>query len=137
MNNRRIDVFFYGLFMDVDVLRKGEVEPINLRPALVPNFALRIGQRATLIASAGAHAYGMLISLSHEELARLYGAPGLERYHPEAVLAQTLDGVGTAALCYNLIEAPGPEERNPEYAFRLQEVLRKLDFPSEYVASIL
>lgn len=77
MSNRRIDVFFYGLFMDANVLRKCEVEPIHLRRALVPNFALRIGQRATLVASAGARAYGMLMSLTHEELARLYGARGL------------------------------------------------------------
>ena len=36
----------------------------------------------------------------------------------------------------NLIEAPGLDERNPEYALRLQEVLRNLDFPTEYIASI-
>ena len=136
MSNRRIDVFFYGLFMDVDVLRKSGVEPTNSRRALVPNFALLIGQRATLVAAAEARGYGMLMSLSHVELARLYGAPGLEQYHPEAVLVQTLTGVTTAALCYNLIEAPGPDERNPEYAIRLQEVLRKLVFPPEYVASV-
>jgi hypothetical protein len=136
MSNRRIDAFFYGLFMDVDVLRKSGIEPINTRRALVSDFALRIGQRATLVASPGARAYGMLMLLSHEELARLYRAPGLEHYHPEAVLAQTTHGVPTAALCYNLIEAPSPDERNPEYAVRLQGILRKLDFPSEYVASI-
>jgi hypothetical protein len=136
MSNRRIDAFFYGLFMDVDVLRKSGIEPMNTRRALVSDFALRIGQRATLVASPGARAYGMLMLLSHEELARLYSVPSLEHYHPEAVLAQTMDGVPTAALCYNLIEAPGPDERNPEYAVRLQGILRKLDFPSEYVASI-
>ena len=136
MSNRRIDVFFYGLFMDVDVLRASGVEPTNIRRARVRDFALRIGQRATLVASPGALAYGMIMSLSHEELAKLYSAPRLVSYHPEAILVQTLDGVFTAALCYNLIEAPGPDERNPEYAVRLQGVLRKLDFPPEYVASI-
>ena len=132
MSDRQIDAFFYGLFMDLDVLRKSGVEPTNIRRASVPNFALRIGQRATLISSAGTRAYGILMSLSHEQLDKLYGAPGLEHYHPEAVLVQTLDGVATAALCYNLIKAPGPDERNPEYAIRLQGVLRKLDFPAEY-----
>jgi hypothetical protein len=136
MSNRRIDAFFYGLFMDVDVLRPSGVEPVNVRRAVVPDFALRIGRRATLIASAGSHAYGMLISLSHQELAKLYGAPGLEHYVPEAVLAKTLDGVMVAALCYNLAETPRADERNPDYAIQLQKVLRKLDFPSEYVESI-
>ena len=40
------------------------------------------------------------------------------------------------ALCYNLREAPRPEERNPQYGARLQGVLRKLEFPADYVASV-
>ena len=60
----------------------------------------------------------------------------MEHYVPEAVLAKTLDGVMVAALCYNLTETPRPDERNPDYAIQLQKVLRKLDFPSEYVESI-
>ena len=136
MSNRRIDAFFYGLFMDVDILKQAGVEATNIRRAFVRNFALRIGQRATLIPSIGARAYGMIMSLSHADLARLYGAPGLEHYRPEAILAQTLDGTAIAALCYNLIEPPAPDERNPEYAARLQRVLQKLDFPAEYVAFV-
>jgi hypothetical protein len=42
----------------------------------------------------------------------------------------------TAARCYNLLKSPGPDERNPEYATPLQLVLEKLNFPSEYVASV-
>jgi hypothetical protein len=136
MSDRRIDAFFYGLFMDVDVLKQNGVEAANIRPAFVPNFELRIGQRATLIASIGARAYGMIMSLSHADLARLYGAPGLEHYRPESVFAQGLDGTATAALCYNLLESPGPDERNPEYAARLQRVLQRLNFPPQYVASV-
>jgi hypothetical protein len=60
----------------------------------------------------------------------------VECYRSEAVLAQSLDGTTVSALCYNLSEAPRPEERNPEYAARLQVVLKRLAFPSEYVASI-
>jgi len=73
--------------MDAEVLRKAGVEPINVRRASVPHFALRIGQRATLVAFAGARAHGMLMSLSQEDLKRLYSPPGLETYHPEALLA--------------------------------------------------
>jgi hypothetical protein len=136
VSDRRIDAFFYGLFMDVEVLGGSGVVPSNVRRAYVSDFALRIGARATLVASVGARAYGMLISLTHRDLATLYSAPSVAQYRPEAVLAQTLDGVATPALCYNLIETPGPDDRNPEYAVRLQGVLSKLDFPSEYIASI-
>jgi hypothetical protein len=136
MTDRRIDAFFYGLYMDVDVLRDASVVPVNPRRAYVDNFTLRIGQRATLLPAAGARAYGMLIALSHQELERLYTAPGLEQYLPEAVLAQPLEGTPVPALCYNLREAPAPHERNPDYATRLQRVLTRLNFPPSYVAAV-
>ena len=136
MSARQIDGFFYGLFMDVELLRQSGAKPSNVRRAYVADFALRIGQRATLVPSSGARAYGMVIALTHAELERLYGAPGLELYRPEAVVAQLLDGGAVPALCYNLVEAPEPHERNPEYAKRLRSVLAKLGFPVEYVDSV-
>jgi len=136
MSERRVEAFFYGLYMDPDVLREVGVAPLTPRRAYVDDFALRIGRRATLLPSAGARAYGMLYAVTHAELERLYTAPDLEHYRPEAVMARPLEGALTAALCYNLREAPAPHERNPEYASRLQRALRKLAFPPEYVASI-
>jgi hypothetical protein len=133
---RCIDAFFYGLFMDVSILRQNGVTPTNLRRAYVADLALRIGQRATLVPSSGARAYGVLMALSHSNLEKLYSAPGLEQYRPEAVLGHTLDGVSVPALCYNLREEPQPGERNPEYAMRLQGVLSNLGFPREYIESV-
>lgn len=123
--------------MDVDILRDNQVIPANPRAAYLEGYTLRIGQRATLLPSSGGRVYGMLIALTHAELERLYAGPGLEHYRPEAVLARTLEGTPTPALCYNLREAPLPDERNPDYAVRLQGVLKKLGFPPEYVASVL
>jgi hypothetical protein len=136
VSDRRIDAFFYGLFMDRDILRKAGVEPNNPRRAYVEGFALRVGQRATLVPSGGGRVYGMLFALTHAELDRLYAAPGLEQYQPEAILAQPLVGTPLPALCYNLREVPQPHERDSEYAARLQRALRELDFPAEYVASV-
>lgn len=136
MSERRVDGFFYGLFMDVAVLGKSGVIPINARRAYVDDFALRIGNRATLVSTLGARAYGMLIALTHSELERLYSAPGLEQYRPEAVLARPLDGGSVPALCYNLLAAPRADEKNPDYAVRLQQALRELRFPNEYVDSV-
>ena len=136
MTARRVDGFFYGLFMDADVLGEAGVTPRNPRRAYVENVALRIGQRATLVPSPGTRAYGMLFALTHDELDRLYGAPGLEQYRPEAVLARPLAGAPTPALCYLLRIPPEPHERNPEYAARLQRALRTLGFPPDYVDSV-
>ncbi|MFN2633018.1 MAG: hypothetical protein ABR610_06340 [Thermoanaerobaculia bacterium] len=49
-----IDVFFYGLFMDVDLLREKGAAPVNPRPASVEGFALRIGARHCAPFSRGA-----------------------------------------------------------------------------------
>jgi hypothetical protein len=136
MSPRRIDGFFYGLFMDAEVLRQAGTNPSSFRRAYVVDFALRIGQRATLVPFPGARAYGMLIALTHADLDRLYGAPGLEPYRPEAVVAHPLEGEAVPALCYNLVQEPEPHERNPEYAKRLRSVLERLGFPVEYVESV-
>jgi hypothetical protein len=137
MPERRIDAFFYGLFMDTAILRaSGVTEPANPRRAFVDDFELRIGKRATLVPKEGARAYGRLFALTHEELDLLYAAPGLEAYRAEAIVAHPFDGIITPALCYNLRDPPQAEEWNQEYASRLQDALGKLGFPEEYVASL-
>lgn len=133
---RRIDGFFYGLFMDVGLLRSSGVLPQNPRKAHVNDFALRIGNRATLLPSPGRRSYGVLMGLTHGELERLYAAPGLDQYRPEAVLAHCVDGAAVPALCYNLLAAPRADERNPGYAARLQNLLASLGFPEDYISSV-
>ena len=127
---------FSGLFMDRAILRESQVAAVRPRRAFVDGYALRIGRRATLVPASEARAYGMVFALTHDELERLYAAPGLEQYRPEAVVAHSLEGETLPALCYNLREVPGPGETDAEYAARLREVLSKLDFPPEYVASV-
>ena|ERR1700728_3095726 len=136
MTERIIESFFYGLFMDVAILKKSHVSPINPRRAYVDGFGLRIGDRATLVPDLGGRSYGMLIGLTHIELDRLYAAPGLEQYRPEPVLAQVIGGSAAPALCYNLLDEPPIDRRNPEYAARLQHVLRELGFPTGYIESL-
>ncbi len=137
MSDRRIDGFFYGLFMDSDILRDNQVAAVNPRRAYVDGYALRIGRRATLVPASGARAYGMVFALTHDELGRLYSAPGLEQYRAEAILARSLDGEAFPALCYNLQERPESGETDPEYAARLRAALNRLGFPPDYVTSVV
>ena len=132
----RIDVFFYGLFMDADLLRSKGAAPANVRIASVPGFELRIGQRATLLRNANACAWGMLMQLTHSEVEQLYSEPSVQAYRPEAVLAQAGDGSFLPALCFNLVNPPAPEEKNPEYAAKLKQLAIRLQLPSDYIKCI-
>jgi len=133
---RKIDVFFYGLFMDEALLHARDITSPNLRVAFVPGFQLRIGNRATLVPIPSERVYGVVASLSHSELERLYSEPSVQAYKPEAVLAHLLNEAILAVLCYNLVAAPAADEHNPEYAAKLRALATQLQFPLDYVSSI-
>lgn len=136
MDSRPADVFFYGLFMDPDLLRAEGYAPQGAELASVPGFALRIGKRAALVPDRTARAHGAVMSLTLAELDRLYSQPSLQAYRPEPVLAHLASGGIVAALCYNLPEPPPPGDRSPEYASKLYAVGQKLGLPAEYLASL-
>jgi hypothetical protein len=136
MSQGPIHVFFYGLFMDVELLAGKGIVPLNPRLAAVEGLGLRIGARATLVPAPGERSYGMVMELTHAALDALYAGPGLEQYRPEALTCTTLAGEVVSALCYNLPQEPPPQERNEAYAGRLRAVLRKLGVPPEYVERV-
>ena len=133
---RKIDVFFYGLFMDEALLQTKGITSPNLRVASVPGFRLRIGNRATLVLAPEERVFGVVASLSHSELEQLYSEPGVQAYKPEAVLAHLLNGEILAVLCFNLVESPSADAHSPEYAGKLRALAAKLQFPLDYVSSI-
>ena len=112
MTGRRIDGFFYGLFMDRDILRHSQVEAAQPRRAYVNGYALVIGNRATLVPAPRARSYGMVFALTHDDMDRLYSGPDLEGYRPEAVIAHTLDGGALPVACE---EQPSPAQRANEH----------------------
>jgi hypothetical protein len=136
MPDRRIPVFFYGLFMDLDALRSKGVHPTGPQVASVAGYAIRIGQRATLWPASGSSAHGLLMNLTHAEIELLYSAPGLEAYRPEAVAAAVAEGPPVAALCFNLVAPPAADEANPVYAATLRQLASRLALPPEYVQQI-
>jgi gamma-glutamyl AIG2-like cyclotransferase len=133
---RRADVFFYGLFMDEELLRAKGLKPESIELAAVNGLALRIGQRAALVPSPGTRVHGVVMSLTLPELDRLYSEPSVQAYKPQAVLAQLASGGTIAALCYNLAEPPAATERNPEYAAKLRTLAERVGLPAAYVATL-
>jgi hypothetical protein len=133
---RKINVFFYGLFMDEALLQAKGIAMPNLRVASVPGFQLRVGNRAALVPSPFGHVFGRLASLSHNEVEQLYSDPSVQSYRPEPVLAYLANGEILAALCFNLPEPPASDEHNPGYAAQLRALAERLQLPPDYVSSI-
>jgi hypothetical protein len=136
MQSRLIDVFFYGLFMDVGSLEAKGFRPVDGRRASVSGMALRIGRRATLVPDPGKCVHGFVFGLTHDEIDRLYAEPSVAAYRPEAVTVQLADQSHIPALCFNLPSPGEIEEANPEYAEKLRIVSRRLGLPADYTENI-
>ncbi len=134
--DRRVDVFFYGLFMDEALLREKGLNPLNRRAASVEDFRLVVGRRATLVPRTGGRVHGVLFSLTPAEVDALYTEDSVSAYRPEAVAAQLADGRLTPALCFNLPAPPSDGERNPQYASKLRDLAARLGLPPAYVSTI-
>ena len=131
-----VDAFFYGLYMDETVLAGAGVTPRAPRRASAHGYALRIGKRATLVAAPGSIAWGMVYALTPDDLAKLYGAPGLEVYRPEQIEVALENRAIIPVRVYNLTQPPAADERNPDYAEKLKAAMTRLGFPADYVARI-
>jgi hypothetical protein len=132
----RVEVFFYGLFMDEALLRGKGLRPENRRVASVEGFRLVIGERATLVPRAGSVVYGVLFSLTRDEVEALYSDASVSAYRSEVVTARPDGGGATPALCFNLPEPPADGDRNPLYASKLRELAGRAGLPAGYVSSI-
>ena len=122
--------------MDEDILRAKGLDPKSPRKAVAPGYRLRIGQRAMLAPQFGAQAFGMVFTLTNQEIESLYAQPGLEMYRPESLVVTFEDGTFAAVTAFNLNEAIASTETNSDYAAKLRVLLERLGFPSDYIQSI-
>src|SRR6516162_8864023 len=91
MAEARVSVFFYGSYMNLEILREVELVPKRWEVGRLSGFDIRIQPRANLVRSDRDCVYGVAATATHVELARLYahardvlGAV----YLPEAVLIE-------------------------------------------------
>jgi hypothetical protein len=138
--SRLVRVFFYGTFMNPEVLAAYGIAAREVLPAKVTDFELCIRPRVNLVASKGATVYGAIVLVTQKDLEKIYSE--LERrlglkYLPEAVLAETLSGGLTvkAALCY-IAHSMTPGPAAPEYVKELADCVRALNFPESYALHI-
>jgi hypothetical protein len=135
MSAPQVYVFFYGSYMNPDVLREVELVPVEWEVARLHGFDIAIRPRANLAPSEQHCVYGVVTTATHAQLARLYAhAKDVlgETYLPFPVCVETLDGKSRPALCYMApVMEPGPVE--PEYLERILQPAREFRLPRWYV----
>ena len=135
----RVWVFFYGSYMNLDVLNEVHLSPLDVEPAVLTGFDLKIAPRANLIRQPMGIVYGILATATHEELNRLYteharGVLG-ETYLAEAVIVTDLSGHLRPALTY-ICHEMRPQPADPAYVERVARPAQAYGFPAEYIAKI-
>lgn len=128
-NQRLNDVFFYGLYMDEKILKSKNVEPRNKRVAFANDYKLRIGNMATLLREKNSQAYGLVYSLTHDEIDILYKKSGLTDYISESILVELDDGSKITTLCCILLNPPTNNESNLEYFKKLKDCMKFYNLP--------
>lgn len=135
MAEREIWTYFYGSFINRDVLKKTGFVPRQFEVGKLSGFDIRIEPLANLIPSGEHCVYGMLATATHDELRSLYAQDWVGIYLPEAVLVETNDGKWRPALCYI---APARERKLAanDYIDRIVGPAKKLGFPAWYIARL-
>ncbi len=132
---RKVWTFFYGSYINFDVLKEVGLVPDEYEVARLSGFDIQIQPLANLIKSDEHSVYGIVSTATHDQLGRLYehaehvlGAV----YLPEAVLTETMDGPLRPALCYI---APSMEPKPAENAYidRIVGPAKEYGFPTWYV----
>jgi hypothetical protein len=135
MDDRTVRVFFYGSFINRDVLAEVGLIPRDVDVARAWGFDLRIGPLANLVPSERDSVYGIVCRATHAELARLYAQDWVGTYLPEAVIVETRRGGILPALCY---VAPSTRHvpASGDYIDRIAGPARDYGFPDWYVERI-
>jgi hypothetical protein len=132
----KVWVFFYGSFINRQVLAEVGFVPDHVQVARLSGFDIRIQPLANLVRSDRHCVYGIVCEATHEDLARLYSQSWVGTYLPEAVVIDTAGGRFLPALCY-IAPAAGPAAEPKaaavDYIDRIAGPAREYGFPDWYV----
>lgn len=130
-----MEVFFYGLFMDGNILLENGIKPSNPRNGYLNDYALKIGKRASLIPCKNEKSYGIVMTVAKDALHNLYAEASVADYIPEEVNIITNTNDSITAICYNL-PSKSLIGTNKLYVESLYKLAKKVGFPVDYLEKI-
>lgn len=138
MSQAEVWTFFYGSYINLDVLKEVDYVPREFHVARLPGFDIVIQPLANIVRSDQHAVYGIVATGTHAELARLYDHAEKVlggRYLPEAVLVQTESDQWMPAITYiahDLTARAAAED----YVERIVRPAKAYGFPPWYVARL-
>ena len=130
---RRIPVFFYGSFINVDVLKDADLVPDELVVTRLHGWDIKIAPLATLAPKDRGVVYGVNADCSHEELDRLYSQAWVGAYLPEPVLVEVVATGGFVPAITYVKWEEGDARAAADYVERITGPGERLGFPKWYL----
>ena len=132
----RVWVFFYGSYINLNVLKEVDLFPSQHEVATLPGFDIRIEPRANLVRDTMSMVYGILATATHDELDRLYTDHAKDKlgeiYLPEAIVALDCVGRLRPALTY-IAPQMNKQSADKAYVERIAMPAETYGFPVDYV----
>jgi len=128
-------IFFYGSFMDSEVLRILGVVLKKVETAELKNWSITFSPMATLVRSEGDSVYGTIAELSQDQVRMLYTRDDLKHYNPVDITVATKRSKGVSAQCYISKPSTG-QNPSEEYLRRVIQAAERLGFPPVYLARL-
>ncbi len=132
MEDDDLKVFFYGSFMDVDLLRTRGVVPKAFEVAMLKHWDIVFSPLATLVSNQARSVYGIVADLSRTDIELLYSGEELKSYRPIEVIVKMRRNKSVRAQCYISQPTPGPKPP-ADYLHRVIAAAQNLGFPSAYL----
>jgi len=135
-NNNWVDVFFYGSYMNFDVLLNVGVKKRDYHVAQLPGYELTIGSAANVVKNGLERVFGIVTQLTHDELDTLYSREAQAKlgaqYVPVPVLVMTANRNIVPSLCYIAYDRVAGVA-SVAYIESILSAARKYDFPQSYI----
>ncbi|MFQ5486321.1 MAG: gamma-glutamylcyclotransferase family protein [Desulfobacterales bacterium] len=130
-----VEAFFYGLYMDSELLKSLGFMPGSVQKAKVDSYVINLFGSVKIVPKVNCVVWGNLIELPKQDLEAMYSFESTKAYSPEIVQVIESNGNTKNVSCYNVVETSG-ELFNSEYHEKLVQTLIRLGFPTEYISSV-
>ena len=134
----KVNVFFYGTFMNAKVLSANQVSYTNTRSAQLDNYRLTISPRVNVEPTDNSVVYGGLAVISHHDIQKLYQGLYIKfgiRYNPYPVNVKTSDSRNVPALCY-MSDTKESGAADPDYLDEMILCATMISAPQDYLEHI-